>query len=266
MGFKEISTIDVLNIIKSIRKTSTYDNDDISTNLGIKSLFYLVHILRYLINQSFEQNNFPTCLKSSKAIPIQKSKDTTNLNNFRPISILPFFSKIIEKSAYNQIYIHLKEHNNYTISSTQFGFQKQLSTDNCLNLLKYHINNLDNHKIYITIFFDLSKAFDHINHKILINKLKNLDLSDDAITWFNNYLKNRYQITKIGGHSSSAMKIKMGVSQGSILGPLLFLIYINDFPVDTSYNTIIYVKHNELIVNTAKTNFLIFHNNNIKID
>ena len=91
MGFKEISTIDVLNIMKSIRKTSTKDNYDIPTNIGIKSSSYIVHILRYLINQSFEHNNFPTCLKSSKVIPIQKSKDTTNLNNFRPISILPFF-------------------------------------------------------------------------------------------------------------------------------------------------------------------------------
>ena len=200
---------------------------------------------------------------------------------------MPFFSKIIEKSAYNQIYIHLKEHN--YISNTQFGFQKQLSTDNCFILLKYHIiNNLDNHDIYITIFFDLSKAFDLINHHILINKLKNLDLSDDAITWLSNCLKNRYQITKVGGHSSSTMQIKMGVPQGSILGPLLFLIYINDFPLNTSYNTIMYAddisisfpfnsknidyaainntinynvnnivkyfKHNELIVNTAKTN------------
>ena len=127
-----------------------------------------------------------------------------------------------------------------------------------------------------------------------------MDLSDDAITWLSNYLKNRYQITKIGGHSSSTMQIKMGVPQGSILGPLLFLVYINDFPLNTSYNTIMYAddisifflfnsknidyaamnntinynvnnifkyfKHNELIVNTAKTNFLIFHNNNIKID
>ena len=172
---------------------------------------------------------FPDLLKISKVVPVYKKDDNTNLSNYRPISLLPSMSKIFEKVILEQLFTYLDDNN--LIHRYQYGFRKHHSTEYAaLHIVDYVYYKLDLKKIPINLYLDLSKAFDSLLHEILLKKLQHYGICGAAINLMASYLKNRKQFVQFEGYKSDMKAICNGVPQGSILGPLLFLVYINDFP------------------------------------
>ena len=187
-------------------------------------------------------------------VPIFKAgKDNIDsyVHNYRPMSLLSCFSKIFERVVYNQLYNHLQL--NKLLYDSQYGFRKSHSTElAALELIDSIYKNLDQGKTPIAIFLDLSKAFDTIDHKILINKLHHCGCRNISLNWFKSYLTERSQYVVINDTISKTLRITTGVPQGSVLGPLLFLIYINDLSRATdTFKYILFADDTNLISNTC---------------
>lgn len=216
---------ELTDVVTSLNSNKSAGPDHISPLIVKSSIISIAKPLTDIFNKSYTTGIVPDSLKIARVVPIFKDGDPKLYSNYRPISILTCFSKILERLTYNRLYSYFK----FFFNNAQFGFRKHHSTYMALlSLFDNLTRNLDNGEITAGIFLDLSKAFDTVDHSILINKLNHYGVRGNSCDWFASYLTNRQQFVHINGTNSNFSLIHCGVPQGSILGPLLFLIYIND--------------------------------------
>ena len=216
-----------IRIIDNLKSKTSYGHDGLSSLLLKTIKKDISGSLAIIINQSLDTGVFPNKLKLAKVVPIFKKDDDTKFSNYRPISILPTISKVFERVIFEQLYNYLNSLNLFYHG--QYGFRENHSTElAALELINRIIQYLDKGETPISVFLDLSKAFDTLDHSILLSKLEYYGIRNNALKLFKNYLSNRKQYVVLDTVQSNSVNIVTGVPQGSILGPLLFTIYIND--------------------------------------
>ena len=245
--FETVSTNKVTKIIEKMKPKTSSGQDGISSALLKDIHLITVKIITLIINQSLSTGIFPDRLKIAKVVPIFKKDNPHITGNYRPISLLPVISKVFEKVVFNQLYKYLDKFN--LLYKSQYGFRKGHSCEfAAMEVTDKIFNNLDKRKLPLALFLDFSKAFDTINHDILIDKLKHYGVTDVALKWFRSYLTNRKQFVLYKDKKSKESVITTGVPQGSILGPLLFIVYINDIAkITNKFKFTIYADDTTLI-------------------
>ena len=238
--FRSISNSDTVRMIKNVKLSNSKGHDGISSDL-LKLLGKAISkSITLIINQSLRTGIFPDKLKIAKVIPIFMKDSKKLIKNYRPISVLPVISKIFEMAIHEQLSDYFTT--NSLFCKQQYGFMKNASTElAALELIDRLLNQLNARKIPSNLYIDLSKAFDSFSHDILLDKLRYYGVTDGSIQLLKSYLSNQKQYVQIDGVMSSMQYIQTGIPQGSIVGPLLFSIYINDIVKCTEkFNCILY--------------------------
>ena len=225
--FHAVSEKMVTDTIGNLKPKPSCGVDRVSNKLLKLTSGYLAKPLTMIINQSFETGIFPNRLKLARVLPIYKKNEEFLLENYRPVSVLPSISKVFERIMYNQLYDYFTDQKLFF--NSQYGFRSNHSTElAALELLDRIVVKMDQNDIPLNIYLDLSKAFDTLNHEILIYKLKHYGILGNSLKLLVSYLTNRKQYVEFGESKSDYRNISTGVPQGSILGPLFFIIYLND--------------------------------------
>lgn len=233
-------------IVRNLNNTSSSGFNNISVKTVKKCLNNIITPLTQLINKSLRDGIFPQALKTSKVIPIFKTGDKNEPSNFRPISLSPYESKIIEKSAKYQLIEFIEE--NDLLYKRQYGFRSKRNTNIALlDFMSETQDHLDKSRKVGAVFIDLSKAFDTVDINILTHKIELLGIRGTALNWCKSYLMDRNQFVSINNERSQTLPINYGVPQGSVLGPLFFLIYINSIK-DIGLNGSVFMYADDIVL------------------
>ena len=292
--FTHVSVPEVKKHLKELKRKKSEGIDEIPNCILKDCAHELAPQIAHIINLSLKSAQIPSDLKTAKITPIYKDGEKSQYTNYRPISVLPTISKILERCVYNQLIEHLESHD--LISPQQFGFRKKRSTEMATVLFLDDIQKaMDSGKLTGAMFIDLSKAFDTVSHSSILDKLPKYGIVGLEKLWFTDYLFGRSMKVNYKGASSDTKSISCGVPQGSILGPLLFLLHFNELPsllkkckmIMYADDTVLYYHHqdtkeiekaisndisivstwlqdNELILNLkkGKTEFMVFGTRN----
>ena len=294
MNLEIVTGGEVYNVICNFKNKSTLGAKMSALKIANKSIGF-TYTLASIINKSFQEGIFPDQMKNARVIPLHKEGSKSDVSNYRPISLLNSFSKIYEKLMHIRILKFLESNN--SIYENQYGFRPGRCCEHALlNAQNSILDSLTKRKISLLLFIDFSKAFDMVEHEILLKKLEYYGIRGIALAWLKSYLSDRKQFVSVNGTDSTKQVIKHGVPQGSILGPLLFVIYINDIPnIATFAKFILYaddanilitastieeihdqltnlitkllewVNSNGLALNLKKTNYMIFSRSNVDL-
>lgn len=218
---------EIIEISKSFQSCKAPGYDKIPMSIIKQSINIISEPLTHIINLSITHGIVPDEMKIARVIPLFKAGDRALFTNYRPVSVLPSFSKFLERVIYNRILNYLHKYN--ILSENQYGFRKNHSTSLALIDLYDKISlAIDQKEFAVGIFLDLSKAFDTVDHQILFDKLAHYGIRGLTLNWVKSYFSNRKQFVQFNDYCSSTKNICCGVPQGSILDPLFFLLYIND--------------------------------------
>ena len=227
------TSFEVFNLISGLKNTKSTGKDNISAYFLKVAAKVIAAPLAQLFNYTFLLGIFPASLKIAKIIPIYKSGDKSDVSNYRPIAILSPISKILEKLIHVRTINFFNKHS--VLLPTQYGFRANHSTSHALtDALTSLYDNINDEKYTALLLLDLKKAFDTVNHKTLLTKLEHYGIRGTTLDLFASFLTNRFQYVSLENHQSNLKKINYGVPQGSVLGPLLFNIYVDDISTSVS--------------------------------
>lgn len=226
-SFSVVTEEEVHKLLSNLNTSKSTGQDGVSARFLRDGASVISTPITYILNLSLTLSKVPDDFKIARVVPLYKKGDKNMEGNYRPVSILPVISKIFEKVVHQQFYDYLSKHN--ILYQNQSGFRVGYSTDSALISLTDRIKcDMDGGCMTGLVLLDLQKAFDTVNHAILLDKLSAVGVTDSSVSWFRSYLTSRGQFVEVNGTRSSTDSITCGVPQGSILGPLLFLLYVND--------------------------------------
>lgn len=218
---------EIISVVKNCKTKTSADWNGLDMSVLKDIIECVVKPISYIFNLSLQSGVFPEKMKMAKVMPIHKAGDKHEFTHYRPISILSQFSKILEKIFHKRLFSYVDKQS--ILCEQQYGFRPNRTTTLALvDLVEKISNAIDNKQYAVGVFLDLTKAFDTVNHELLLQKLYRYGMRGVAFSWLQTYLKNRSQYVHINGTDSQLLTVTCGLPQGAVLGPFLFLMYIND--------------------------------------